>query len=173
MDRRRSSLTALGTIGALVVLLGCAGNAYANTVTYAGEATDLKPGQTLGLPVLVDFELRGKKCPSGPKCFKKATIKGFSGVSYAFPTCPDLLDSTFVLGDPNVSGPIEDAETIFKVKKNRKFKETGGNAQDFTDVVSVEGRFKKKGKSASGSFTVVREGICSTLPVTWKATPQD
>jgi hypothetical protein len=168
----------IGTkVGALAVLgtlaMALAANASANTVTYAGEATDLKPGQTKGLPVLMDFDLRGKKCPEGPKCFKNATIKGFTGVSYAFPTCPDLLDSAFVLGDPNVNGPIEDAETIFDVTKKRKFKETGGNALDFTDVVSVEGRFKKKGKSASGSFTVVREGQCSTLEITWKATPED
>ena len=164
--------TGLGIVGALAVLLACAGNAYANSVEYTGEATNLKPGQSKGLPVLMGFELRGKKCPKGPKCFKKATIKGFTGVSYAFPNCPQLLDSAFVLGDPNSSGPIEDAETIFDVKKNRKFNETGGNASDFTDVVSVEGRFKKKGKSASGSFTVVRQGQCSTDVVTWKAAPE-
>src|SRR3954453_14157337 len=88
---------ALSIIGALAVLLTCAGNAYANTVSYTGKGTNLKPGQTKGLPVLMGFDLVGKGCPTGPHCFDHAKVQNFNGVSWASPNCPEVLDGAFEL----------------------------------------------------------------------------
>jgi hypothetical protein len=85
----------LGHIGALALLLACPVGAYANTVSYAGQGTHLKAGQTKGLPMLMGFDLIGKNCPGGARCFKHAKVQNFDGVSYAFPNCPELFDSAF------------------------------------------------------------------------------
>src|SRR4051794_19893249 len=80
----------LGIVAALA-LLALPAAASAKTVAYTGQGTHLKAGQTKGLPVLMGFELVGKGCPRGDRCFKHAKVQNFDGVSYAFPNCPELL----------------------------------------------------------------------------------
>ena len=156
-----TKLGVLAVVGALA--LAVAGNAYANTAHYDGQGVNLKPGQTKGLPVLMGFDLSGKKCPKGPKCFKHATMSNFEAVSFAFPNCPNVLDSAFSDFKPDI-----------KVKKNRRFNETGvaPDPSGFDTDVTINGRFKKKGKSVAGSFTATIQG-CSTGELTWEATPSD
>jgi hypothetical protein len=159
MDVNRTRMV-LGVIVGLAAVFALAGTAGANTVTYSGEAKNLKPGQTKGLPVLIGFELSGKKCPKGPKCFKHAKIQNFEAVSFAWPNCPDVLDTDF------------SELTAIPVKKNRKFEGsgTGPDPSGFPTDVTLHGRFKKKGKSATGGFTATLD-ICSSDEITWEATP--
>lgn len=156
----RSCRKALGISGALALLLACPVSAHANTVSYTGEGTNLKPGQTKGLPVLMGFDLIGKMCPAGGLCFKQAKVKNFDGVSYAFPNCPELLDSAFEFRS-NTTWPVTK-------RKPHSFSVTGTSFQG--DRVTIAGHFLKNGRSATGWFTVVREG-CSTGRLTWTAAP--
>ncbi len=150
---------ALG-IGALALLLVCPAGAHANTVSYTGEGTNLKPGQSKGLPVLMGFDLIGKNCPSGDLCFMGARIKNFDGVSYAFPNCRELLDSAFEFRD--------NSSTRVTKGKPHSFSFTGTSFQG--DRVTIAGHFLKNGRSVKGWFTVNREG-CSTGRLTWTASP--
>lgn len=156
----RPCTKALGIIGALALLLACPVSAYANTVSFTGEGTHLEPGQTKGLPVLMGFDLIGKKCPGGDLCFKHAKVQNFDGVSYAFPNCPELLDSAFEFKS-NSTRPVTKGKT-------HSFSATGTSFEG--DRVTIAGHFLKKGRSAKGWFTVIREG-CSTGRLTWTAAP--
>lgn len=153
---------ALGAIVALVLLLGCAGNAYANTASFTGQGVNLKPGQTKGLPVLMSFDLRGAGCPTGPHCFQNAKVQNFEGNSWAFPNCPDVLDGLFQL----------DTHKAHQVTKSggHSFSASGPNEEYPRAHVSIGGRFIHHGKTAKGWFTVTDLG-CSTDVIHWIATP--
>lgn len=160
MSRTRPK--ALGIIGALALLLVCAGNASANTVRYTGKGTNLKPGQTKGLPVFMGFDLRGKRCPSGPTCFDHAKVQNFDGVSWAYPNCPDVLDGAFEF-DKNR------AHQVTKASPHR-FSASGVSDLYAGDHVTIRGRLLHHGRIAKGWFTVTDSG-CSTGRVHWTATP--
>jgi hypothetical protein len=156
----RARAKGLLIIGTLALLLACAGSAYANVTTYAG------PGTQAGHPMVgMDFDLSGKKCPSGPDCLKHAKITRFLAVSYGFPICSEtLLESAF------------EFKEVMKVKPNRTFHGSGvipdsAGGSSTGDVVTIQGKFTKKAKSASGTFTVDRGG-CLTGTVPWHATAQ-
>lgn len=162
MDATRTSLKALGFAGAIVLVLGVAQAASASTVQYSGTSTE---NSRIGF----GFELLGKGCPSGPDCFEKAKLTEIGAAPYPFPICPeDLLESAFTLGNPNTGK----ADTI-KVQKSRRFQAKGGNTIDFTDEITIKGRFAKSGKSARGTFEVVRQEVCSTGVVPWKVTVEN
>ena len=157
----RTYTRALGIIGALL-LLTCANSAYANTVSYTGEGTNLKPGQTKGLPVLMGFDLLGKACPAGPHCFDHAMVQNFDGVSWAFPNCPEVLDGAFTL-DKNSGRRV--------TKKSPHTFSASGSSEEYASVhVTISGRLLHHGRTAKGWFTVTEEG-CSTGRVYWTATP--
>lgn len=150
--RRRRGLL---SIGVLTLLLSCAGSAYAKGPVYAGPGT--QPGHPM---VGMDFSLTGgKKCP-GPDCLKHAKVTDFLAVSFGFPICPvTLLEDGF------------EWKTPMKVKRNRTFS-GGGTVPDTDfgngDVVTISGKFNKKGKTASGTFLDNRGG-CLTGTVPWHA----
>lgn len=153
-------MKALGFVGVLALLLACAGNAYANKVSYTGEGTNLKPGQTKGLPVLMGFDLRGKGCPAGPHCFDHAVLRNVDGVSWAYPNCPEILDGVF-----------EFDHGIRVAKKGpHRFRASGASDDYAGDQVEIEGRFLHHGRFAKGWFTVTDQG-CSTGRVHWTAKP--
>ena len=138
----------LFVIPLLVLLLTCAGSAYAKVAVYAG------PGTQAGHPMVgMDFDLTGKS-------LKHAKVTRFLAVSFGFPVCPvELLEDAFEFKEP------------MKVKPNRTFKGGGTISANDTgagDVVTIEGKFTKKGKSASGTFTDDRGG-CLTGTVPWHA----
>jgi hypothetical protein len=147
-------------VGALAMALAFAAGAGAKTVSYTGEGTNLKAGQSKGLPILMGFELRGKGCPSGPHCFDHAQVSKFDGVSWAYPNCPEILDSAFELGKAT------------RVAKGvpHTFRVSGANENYAGDQVTIEGRLLRHGKLAKGWFTVTDSG-CSTDRVTWTAKP--
>ena len=153
---------AFGIIAALALFLACAGTASANTVSYTGMGTNIKPGQTRGLPVLMGFELRGKGCPTGPHCFDHAKVQSFDGVSWAFPNCLEVLDGVFELdkgrGRPVAKDPPHG------------FSASGPNETYERAQVTISGRFLRHGRVAKGWFTVVDSG-CSTERIHWIARP--
>lgn len=143
----------------MLTLVAFAGSAQANKVTYSG-------GGTKNPKIGFRFDLSGKECPDGPDCFDKAKLKHVMAAPYPFPICPEpLWDSAFTLGNPNTG-----KEATVKVKEDRSFKAKDGNVSDETDVITVEGQFARSGKSARGTFEVVRQGVCSTGVVPWKVT---
>ena len=156
--RRLTAVGALGLAGALAVLPWSAAVASAKTVQYIGEGVNLKAGQTKGLPILIGFELHGTGCPSGPHCFDHATVSKLDAVSWAYPNCPEVLDSAFELAKSARVGA--DAPHTFAV--------SGPNESYAQDHVTVEGRFLRHGKAARGWFTVTDSG-CSTDVVRWTA----
>lgn len=149
---------ALLVVGTLALLLACVASASAKVVTFAGSGTQA------GHPAVgMDFDLNGKTCPSAD-CLKHAKITRFLAVSYGFPICPEtLLESAF------------EFKEVMKVQPNRTFKGSGvipdsAGGSSTGDVVTIHGKFSKKGKSASGTFTVDRGG-CLTGTVPWTAVP--
>lgn len=160
----RTCTKALGIICALalLLLLAFASNAHANTVSYTGEGTNLEPGQTKGLPVLMGFELSGKSCPSGPHCFDHAKVQNFNGVSWAYPNCPEILDGVFTLD--------KDSGHRVTKKSPHTFSANGASEQYAADHVTISGRLLHHGRIAKGWFTVTDSG-CSTERVHWTATP--
>jgi hypothetical protein len=153
-------LRALGIVGALALLLVCAAAAFAKTVSYTGEGTNLKPGQTKGLPVLMGFELHGKGCPSGPHCFDHAVLRKINGVSWAYPNCPEVLDGLFEF----------DHSVRVAKKAPHGFSASGASDDYAADHVEIEGRFLHHGRIAKGWFTVDDQG-CSTGRIHWTAEP--
>jgi hypothetical protein len=158
-ERMDVKLKALGATIGLALLLASPAGAYANTVAYSGN--DLE-GEGVG----IGFKLHGKKCPKGPKCFKKAKLQKFEAVPYSQPNCPDVLDTG-----------VFDTEDV-KVKKNRKFdgSAVGQDPSGYDVDVTLKGRFKKKGKSVLGTFTATLNAFgtsCSSGVVPWKATPDE
>jgi hypothetical protein len=150
----------VGLIVALALMLAGAGNAYANSVSYTGEGTNLEPGQTKGLPVLMGFELRGKGCPTGPHCFDHAVLRKLDGVSWAYPNCPEILDGVF------------EFDHGIRVARNAPHRFSASGASDVYagDQVEIEGRFPRHGRIAKGWFTITDQG-CSTGRVHWTARP--
>ncbi|HEV7515778.1 MAG TPA: hypothetical protein VGR07_05720 [Thermoanaerobaculia bacterium] len=158
----RTCTKALGLVGALALLLACTASAYANTVSYTGEGTNLKPGQTKGLPVLMGFDLRGKACPTGPHCFDHAQVQNFNGVSWAYPNCPEVLDGVFEL-DKNSGHRVTKATP-------HSFSASGVSEDYAGDHVTIAGRLLHHGRIAKGWFTVTDSG-CSTDRIYWTAVP--
>ena len=145
MTRPRSVLlTALITSA---LLASGASTAQARTQYYIAKVpvSQLQPGQTKGLPVYVDFDLVGRRCPLGPRCFRHATVRRFSAVSWAFPNCPDVLDQQMALDKPVPA---------------RRARPHHFHAQGSDDIypdyqVTVDGRFPRHGRIAKGWFRVV------------------
>jgi hypothetical protein len=156
----RSHRKALVVVGALGLLLAATGSASAKTVSYTGEATNPQPGQSKGLSILMGFELIGKGCPTGPHCFDNARLRNPDAVSWAYPNCPEVLDSAFELHKTVRVGK----------EKPHKFSASGANFNYAEDHVEIGGRFLRNGKVAKGWFTVEDSG-CSTGKVYWKAKP--
>lgn len=146
-----------------MLLSAWATGANANTVSYIGEGTNLKPGQTKGLPILMGFDLRGKGCPSGPHCFDHATVQNFSAVSWAYPNCPEVLDGAFEL-DKNRRHRVANGVP-------HKFSASGVSESYASTHVTISGRLLRHGKIATGWFTVTESG-CSTGRIDWKASPE-
>lgn len=162
MDATRTSLKALGLVGAIALLLGVAQAASASTVQFSGRSTE---NSSIG----ISFELKGKGCPSGSDCFDKAKVTELIAAPYPFTVCPEeLLDSGFLFGNPNTG-----KATPIEVQKRRRFEAQGGNAGDFTDEITIKGRFANSGKSARGTFEVVRQEVCSTGVVPCKVTVEN
>jgi hypothetical protein len=147
-------------LAALAMALAFAAGADAKTVSYTGEGTSLKAGQSKGLPILMGFELRGKGCPGGPHCFDHALVSKFDGVSWAYPNCPEVLDSGFELAKTS---------RVAKAAPHT-FSASGVNENYAGDQVTIEGRLLRHGRLAKGWFTVTDSG-CSTGRVSWTAKP--
>lgn len=145
---------------AVVALLAATtGIAAARTAGYTGEGTNLQAGQSKGLPILIGFELVGKGCPTGPHCLDNARVRDPDAVSWAYPNCPEVLDSAFELhATAAVSG------------RGHHFHLSGPNFDYAADHVVVDGRFLRGGRTAKGWFTV-EDGGCSTGKVLWVAHP--
>ena len=78
----------LGTLNfVLIVVLTAPAVASARSVSYTGEATKLRAGQTRGLPVYVGFVLLGKGCPAKPACLEHAKVRAINAVDWAYPGC--------------------------------------------------------------------------------------
>ena len=144
------------------MFLVSAGLAQAKTVTFNGSAPHPKPGQTKGLPVLMGFKLQGPRCPTGPNCFKHAKVSDFDGVSYAFPNCPEVLDSAFVL----------DKNKLHQVTRAKPHRFSASGISEEGDKVWIRGRFYHHGTKARGWFKVLIHPFgagCITGKVFWKA----
>jgi hypothetical protein len=148
-------------IAALAISLMAAAGARANTVSYTGQGINLQAGQTRGLPVLMGFDLRGRGCPSGPHCFDHASVRNFSGVSWAYPNCLEVLDGVFNL-DKSIAHRV--------TRSTHRFSASGANEHYEDDHVTIAGRLLHHGRVAKGWFTVNDAG-CSTGRIHWKATP--
>jgi hypothetical protein len=153
-----SAATKLAPAAVVALALIVAPAASAKTAHYEGEGVDLKAGQTRGLPILIGFDLKGRGCPSGPHCFDHASVSKFEAVSWAFPDCPEVLDSAF------------DFPRSTRVSKRapHTFDESGVSEGLGSYQVTIEGRFLRHGKAAKGSFTAA-ESPCSTGTVHWTA----
>ena len=150
----------IGITGVLALLLTSAGGAYGKTVSYTGEATGLKPGQTKGLPVLMGFDLRGRGCPAGPHCFDHAEVKNFDAVSWAYPNCPEILDSAFEFAR---------GQRVAKAAPHN-FGASGRSDSYAGTQITIKGRFLRHGRTAKGWFMASEAG-CSTGHINWTATP--
>jgi hypothetical protein len=156
----RSQRKPIAVIAVLALLAAFNGIAFARTAGYTGEGVNLKAGQSKGLPILIGLDLVGKGCPSGPHCFDHARVRNPEAVSWAYPNCPEVLDSAFEL---------QAAASVARAAPHR-FHLSGSNAEYAGDHVVVDGRFLKGGKTAKGWFTVEDSG-CSTGKVLWVAHP--
>ena len=156
----RSHRNRIGAITVLVMLALSTGIAFAGTASYTGEGVNLRAGQSKGLPILIGFELVGKGCPTGPHCFDNATVRKTDAVSWAYPNCPEVLDSAFEL---------RRAARVGK-RAPHHFHLSGPNDSYADDHVVVDGHFLAGGKTAKGWFTVEDAG-CSTGQVLWVAHP--
>jgi hypothetical protein len=146
----------------LVAALGIfAAIAFAKTVQYAGEAKNLKPGQTLGLPVLVVLKLRGQGCPKGDQCFDHAKAFDFGAASYAWPDCPDVLDSA------------TDLKKTVSVGRKAPHRFHAEGTTDSGDHMTINGYFPHHGRTAAGWFSVDQQGgFCHTGRIDFNI-PQD
>ena len=149
--RSRWSRVEKELVGAAVaaLLLSGASIASANVVNYEGQGTD-------NSHVLVGFDLQGKHCPKSKKCMNHGKVKNLNAVSYPFPSCPFLLESTF------------DYPNDLPVHKGH----FGGTASlGYMQSATVKGRFVHHGQGAEGWFEVLNGG-CSTGQVHWTASRQ-
>ena len=161
MTRPKRRAAGIAASLALLVALGLfASIAYANTVQYAGEAKHLRPGQNKGLPVLVVFKLRGRGCPYGRHCFDHAKAFDFGASSYAWPDCPDVLDSAFQLNRVSPVGR----------RAPHHFRAAGTSEEG--DQVTIAGYFPHHGRVARGWFNVDLRGGCHTGRIDFTI-PQD
>ena len=111
--------------------------------------------------MLIGFKLQGAGCPTGPSCFKHAQVRDFIGVSYAFPNCPEVLDSAFEL----------DKNKLTRVTKGKRRFSASGISDD-NDKVWIHGRFYRHGTRAAGWFKVLIHPFaagCVTGKIYWKA----
>ena len=143
----------------LALLAAFTGTAFARTAGYTGDGVKLQAGQSQGAPILIGLDLVGNGCPSGPRCFKNAKVENLSAVSWAYPNCPEILDSAFAL---HMTARVS--------KGSRHFHLSGPNFNYAQDQVVVDGSFSKAGKKATGWFTVEDAG-CSTGQIFWVAKP--
>lgn len=151
----------LGTLFVLAIAVAAPAVASARSVSYTGEATKLRAGQTRGLPVYVGFVLVGKGCPTKPSCLEHAKVRAVSSVAWAYPNCPEVLDGIFELDakSPVPVGP----------RPPHAFVSAGISELYSQTHVSFHGRFRANGK-ARGWFEV-EEGPCSTGRIPWAAEP--
>jgi hypothetical protein len=156
----RRSASAFVAIAAIAALCVFAAIAFANKVTYAGEAKHLKPGQSQGLPVLVVLDLHGRRCPKGAHCFDHAKADNFGAASYAWPDCPDVLDSAFQL------------DKVVPVGKRAPHRFHAEGTSEEGDHVTINGWFPHHGRVASGWFNVDLRGGCHTGRIDFTI-PQD
>jgi hypothetical protein len=158
-SNRRAAWAA--TIIALLAVAGIfAAIAFAKTVQYAGEAKHLKPGQSKGLPVLVVLKLRGNGCPKGDHCFDHAKAFDFGAASYAWPDCPDVLDSA------------SDLNKTVSVGKKAPHRFHAEGTTDSGDHMTINGYFPHHGRTAAGWFSVDLRGGCHTGRIDFNI-PQD
>jgi hypothetical protein len=144
-------MKAFAGVAALGLLLAFVATAYANSVSFTGQGTK-------NSRILMGFRLRGQGCPGGSHCLDNAHISKFDGVSYAFPNCPDLLDSAFELNK------------VVPVRGDNTFRASGTSVEG--DDVVVKGRFFRHGKRARGFFKVVIHPTsygCTSGWVPWAA----
>jgi hypothetical protein len=127
-------------------MFAAAAPAQANTQYYLATVPvdKLAPGQTKGLPVYVDFDLVGKRCPLGRKCFRHAIVRNFSSVDWAFPNCPDVEDQVF----------YHEAGVRAKRARPHHFHVSGGVENDDAYHLEFDGRFPRHGRIAKGWFMV-------------------
>ena len=155
----RSHWKPIVVIAVLALLAASTGTAFARTAGYSGNGVNLQAGQSKGLPILIGLDLVGNGCPSGPRCFNNAKVQNLDAVSWAYPNCPEVLDSAFEL---HMTARVS--------KGSRHFHLRGPNFNTPQDQVVVDGSFSKGGKKATGWFTVEDTG-CSTGQVFWVAKP--
>jgi hypothetical protein len=160
MSRPRPVL--LAALITTALLAGGASAAQARTQYYLAvvQPSELQPGQTKGLPVYVDFDLVGKRCPLGPRCFRHATVRRFGTVDWAFPNCPDVLDQ---LSDYTPAVPV-------KRKRPHRFHISGQVDNDPSYHIEASGRFPHHGRIAKGWFQVTdTPSGCTSGRIYWTA----
>jgi hypothetical protein len=158
----RTRVQVLVGFTALAMLLACASSAQASKAVFSGEAPHPKPGQRKEFPILMGFELRGNHCPKGPHCFDHATVSNFDAVGYAFPNCPDLIDSAFEFKK----------DSARRANKSKPHSFTSGGISFQSDRVKIHGHFYHGGTKARGWFTVLIHPFsfgCTTGKVFWQA----
>ena len=149
----RTHEKAFVAVAALALLLAFVATAFANRVSFTGQGTQ-------NSRILMGFKLRGAGCPGGPHCLDNAHVSDFDGVSYAFPNCPDLLESAFELNK------------VVPVRADNTFRASGISVEG--DDVIMKGTFFRHGKRARGFFKVVispRSYGCTSGWVPWAARP--
>ena len=133
------------------VLFAFSAAASANTLVYGGQGTQNKR-------IFVSFDLRGKNCLNGPRCWSTARVVDFGGSSYFFPNCPDLLDSAFTY------------RRAIPVRDDKSFR--GAGLSDSGDRVKIRGRFYRGGRRARGFFRVLIHPFsygCTSGWIPWAA----
>jgi hypothetical protein len=142
--------------GAVTLLAGAfAAPAVANSVTYNGNVTG-------HASMLMGFDLIGKRCPSGARCFDHAKVTAFSVVNISYPDCPQLLSGAFDFGD------IAPDKRSVRVDKHGSFNFHGPGGLDPQIRGSLHGQFLKHG-GAKG-WVEVHNGNCTTGRLNWTAT---
>jgi hypothetical protein len=163
--RGRMAVGGCAALAALLIVAGvssitAAGAPPKTLVSYDGRATNLKPGQSQGLPVLIGFDLRGKGCPSGPDCFDRAEVRHFNAVSWAYPNCPEVLDNNLEFAG---------TQRVGKAPPHR-FRASGPSDSFASTQIKIEGKLLKHGRLAKGWFTASEAG-CTTGRIEWTARP--
>jgi len=155
----RRALTLLGLAAVIAALTG--GTAQARTQYYlaAVPADKVAPGQSKGYPVYFDFDLVGRGCPLGPRCFKNATVRRFNSVDWAFPNCPEVEDQVFYL-----------TQSVRAKRARPHHFHASGMADNSTYRIVIDGRFPRHGRIAKGWFTATdTASSCTSGKIYWTA----
>ena len=158
MWRRDAVKLVAGTFAAVLLLTPAI--AQGKAISYTGEATGVKSGQTRGLPIYVGFELVGRGCPTRLDCLEHASVRKLEAVDWAYPNCPEVLDSVFEL-----KGSL-----AVKAGDPHTFATSGSPQGEPQRHVHFVGQIEENGRA--GGFFEVSEAGCSTGRVHWTAKPE-